>query len=76
MTRTRLFKSNQSQAVRLPKSVAFPEDVKDVQIISIDQSRLICPINRSWDLWFDGPSVTDDYMIDRDQPGVQKRETM
>ena len=30
MTRTKLFRSNRSQAVRLPKDVAFPEGVRDV----------------------------------------------
>ena len=30
MTTTRLFKSNRSQAVRLPREVAFPEDVREV----------------------------------------------
>ena len=32
--KTRIFKSNRTQAVRLPKEVAFPESVKDVEIIS------------------------------------------
>ena len=33
MARTKLFKSNRSQAVRLPKEIAFPEGVKEVTII-------------------------------------------
>ena len=33
MTRTKLFRSNRCQAVRLPKGVAFPDDVKDVEIL-------------------------------------------
>ena len=34
--RTKVFMSNRSQAVRLPKSVALPEGVKDVVIVAID----------------------------------------
>ena len=33
MTRTKLFRSNRSQAVRLPKDVAFPEGVEEVTIL-------------------------------------------
>ncbi len=32
MVKTTVFKSNRSQAVRLPKAVALPEDVKHVDI--------------------------------------------
>ncbi|KFL89890.1 Soluble pyridine nucleotide transhydrogenase [Acetobacter malorum] len=34
LTRTTLFLSNRSQAVRLPKMVAFGEQVRDVVIVS------------------------------------------
>ena len=38
--KTKLFKSNRSQAVRLPKDIAFPEDVKDVEITKIGNKRV------------------------------------
>ena len=41
MTRSSVFTSNRSQAVRLPKAVAFPEDVHQVDILKIARSRLI-----------------------------------
>ncbi len=44
---TRLFKSNRSQAVRLPKQVAFPESVKDVEITAIGSKRIIAPAGQS-----------------------------
>ena len=75
MVQTKVFKSNQSQAVRLPKSVALPEDIKDVQIVAIGNARLITPVDQSWDLWFDEINVTDDFMSRRDQPEVQERES-
>ncbi len=60
----------------LPKSVALPESVKEVAIIAIQNRRLITPAGESWDSWFDGPTVTDDFMADREQPTGQKRETL
>ena len=75
MIQTKVFKSNQSQAVRLPKAVAFPEGVKEVEIVVVGNSRIVTPINQSWDSWFDSPSVSDDFMTDREQPMSQKRES-
>jgi len=34
MAHTKVFTSNRSQAVRLPKDVAFPEEVREVEIIA------------------------------------------
>ncbi len=41
MERASVFKSNKSQAVRLPKPVALPESVKKVDIVPLGRSRLI-----------------------------------
>jgi len=71
-----VFKSNQSQAVRLPKPVALPESVKKVDIIVLGSARLIAPAGESWDSWFDGPGVSDDFMRERGQPEDQERETL
>jgi len=63
-----VFKSNQSQAIRLPKPVALPDSVKKVDIVVLGNSRLIAPAGESWDSWFDGPGVSDDFMREREQP--------
>jgi len=73
--RTKVFKSNRSQAVRLPKAVAFPESVKDVEITAIGNKRIISPAGLSWDDWFDAPGVSSDFMTNREQPEDQARET-
>jgi len=73
---TTLFKSNQTQAVRLPKSVALPETVKKVDIVAIGNTRIITPAGESWDQWFDGPTASDDFMTERDQPADQQREEL
>jgi antitoxin VapB len=71
-----VFKSNTSQAVRLPKRVALPESVKRVDIISLGRARLIVPEGEGWDSWFDGEGATDDFMIQRNQPDDQERERL
>lgn len=73
MEQSTVFKSNKSQAVRLPKSVALPESVKKVDIVKIGNSRLISPAGSAWDTWFDGPGVTEDFMNEREQPEDQTR---
>lgn len=74
--KTKIFKSNRSQAVRLPKEVAMPESVKEVEIIKIGRKRIIVPAGQSWDDWFQAPGVSSDFMQDRDQPEDQTREPM
>jgi antitoxin VapB len=77
MIRSRLFKSNKSQAVRLPKAMAFPDTVQEVEIIKVGNSRIISPVGKRWDDFFlHGPRLSDDFMIDRDQPLPQKREPL
>jgi antitoxin VapB len=71
---TKVFTSNRSQAVRLPKAVAFPQDVKDVEVTAFGYTRIIVPKGRRWDSWFDGPGVSDDFMAQREQPAGQERE--
>ena len=73
---TKIFKSNQSQAVRLPKAVALPDNIKEVEIVAIGEIRIITPAGQSWNEWFDGPRVSEDFMSQRDQPADQEREAL
>lgn len=72
--RTKVFTTNRSQAVRLPKAVAFPQDVQEVEVTAFGNARVISPKGHRWDSWFDGPVVSDDFMTDRGQPTDQERE--
>lgn len=75
--RSTLFKSNRSQAVRLPKGVAFPEGVREVEITKVGESRIITPVGRRWSDWFlHGPRVSDDFMSERDDPPPEEREPL
>lgn len=78
MTRaqTKVFKSNKTQAVRLPRAVAFDESITEVEIVAIGTTRIISPKGKSWDQWFDGPCTSDDFMNDREQPKDQERESL
>lgn len=71
MTRTTLFQTNRSQAVRLPKDVAFPPDIREVTILRDGARRIIVPTDHAWDDFFDSPGVD---IGERDQPPIQTRE--
>src|SRR5215216_2127211 len=63
-----VFMNNRTQAVRLPKKVAFPEQVREVEVLKIGFTRVIIPKGKRWhDLFESGPRVSEDFMTDRDQ---------
>jgi antitoxin VapB len=74
MARSTVFITNRTQAVRLPKSVALPPNVRQVEITRLGRSRVITPADQSWDAFFEGPEVSDDFMLERKQPTARKRE--
>ncbi|PCI43456.1 MAG: AbrB/MazE/SpoVT family DNA-binding domain-containing protein [Proteobacteria bacterium] len=73
---TTVFKSNKTQAVRLPKAVALPESVKKVDIAAVGNTRIISPAGESWGQWFDSKGVSDDFIAQREQPADQERESL
>lgn len=76
-TTTVIFKTNQTQAVRLPKDVAFPEGVRDVEIVKVGNSRIISPVGERWDTFFAaGPHVSEDFLNQRDQGEFEDREPL
>jgi len=73
--RSKVFMTNRSQAVRLPKEVAFPEGVREVEIIKVGNARIVSPVGKRWDEFFkNGPHFTEDFMSDRRQPEMQERK--
>ena len=77
MTSSTVFTTNRSQAVRLPKAVAFPEGVHEVDILKIGRSRVIVPKGRRWDdLFQSGPKASEDFMTEREQPPAEDREQL
>ena len=76
MERATVFLSNRSQAVRLPKAVAFSADVKHVEVIVQGRARILIPEGESWESWFDGEGVSADYLEDREQTAPEIRESL
>ena len=56
------------QVISLPKALAFPDDVKLVDVVPHGRARILVPAGESWDSWFDGDGPSDDFMLERDQP--------
>lgn len=71
LARTLLFLSNRSQAVRLPKALAFGDHVREVVIVAEGARRIIAPAEAAWDDFFDAPGVD---LGPRSQPAMQARE--
>lgn len=77
MTSSTVFTSNRTQAVRLPKAVAFPDGVHQVDILRIGSARVIVPKGKRWDDFFlNGPHVSEDFMVEREQPAAEEREPL
>jgi len=74
-----VFKTNKTQAIRIPKAVAFPDHVKKVNVEVVGNSRVITPVISSWDEWFDGGHglfAGDDFLADRDQGVAKERQPL
>jgi antitoxin VapB len=49
---------------------------KEVVVINVGNRRIISPSIIGWDEWFESGNVTDDFMIERNQPDIQSRESL
>jgi antitoxin VapB len=54
-----LFKSNRSQAVRIPKDLAFPEGVKKLIVRKEGNKLILEPETTFWDDFFSRPPCAD-----------------
>lgn len=75
MITTRLFRSNRTQAVRLPQSVAFQHDGEVVVTVE-GTARVILPVAHSWDRLFDLCTADGSTFPERDQPDDQERPAL
>ena len=74
-TVTKLFTSNRTQAVGLPKDVAFPDTVQNVRVFRRGRRRIVVPTDAVRDDFFDA-RADPDLPAERDQPGLQAREPL
>ena len=73
-----VFENNRTQAVRLPADTRFPKSVKKVAVRVVGSTRILEPVNSSWDSFFD-PSVagvTADFMMERASQHQSERESL
>ena len=73
-----VFDNNRTQAVRLPAHTRFPGNVKRVTVRVVGESRIIAPIHKTWDDFFDitDEEVTDDFMAQRASQEQCDRESL
>lgn len=51
---------------RLARAPGLRCPVKEVEVRACGQERILAPIGRGWDCFFlDGPTVSDDFLVDR-----------
>ncbi|WP_028842523.1 type II toxin-antitoxin system antitoxin VapB [Thermodesulfovibrio yellowstonii] len=73
MKKAKLFKNGQSQAVRLPKEYRLKGN--HVFIKKYGNNLILIPAENSWDsLIASLEKFSEDFMSEREQPDIQKRE--
>lgn len=73
MKTAKLFQNGQSQAVRLPKEFRFEDD--HVFVKKSGNVVVLIPAKNSWDTLIQSlDKFSDDFMVERKQPRMQKRE--
>jgi antitoxin VapB len=73
MKTAKLFQNGQSQAVRLPKEFRFEDD--HVYVKKSGNVVVLIPAKNSWDILIHSLNkFSDDFMFERKQPKLQKRE--
>lgn len=67
MTSSKIFYNNTTQAIRLPKDVAFPEEVTELDILVLGNTRVLIPRGTGWQWWREhAPKFDADFSVDRD----------
>ena len=71
-----VFENNRTQSVRLPAETRFSTKVKKVMVRVVGQDRILSPLGRTWDSFFQSEdSVTDDFMEERASQEQSARES-
>jgi antitoxin VapB len=75
MQTAKLFENGKSQAVRLPKEFRFLGNM--VYIKRIGNTVVLLPYQKPWQSLVDSLTLfSDDFLSERDQPPMQKREDL
>jgi antitoxin VapB len=75
MKTAKLFKNGRSQAVRLPKEFRF--EGESVYIQKVGEYVILVPEANPWSSMIKAThSFSDDFLAEREQPGLQEREDL
>lgn len=69
-----VFKLNRSQAVRIPKDLAFPDHVKEVIVRRSGESLIVTPLAKKWSDFFAMLPADDDFAAPSDPPPIDAIE--
>jgi antitoxin VapB len=70
-----VFLNHRTQAVRLPKTVAFPPEVKRVEVSVVGDTRVLTPVYGSLAEWAARRRCVDpDFLAERDQGQAEERD--
>ena len=73
-----VFENNRTQAIRLPAETRFPKTVKNVIVRILGKSRILEPVDQSWDSFFHSgsPLPGEDFMPERASQVQPDRESL
>ncbi len=66
--RATLFRLNRSQAMRIPKHLAFPDTVREVVVRRSGDTLIVTPVARQWSDFFARLPVDADFALPADPP--------
>lgn len=75
--RASIFRNGVNQAVRLPQSLRFSDEVREVQVVRQGRGLVITPVRPSWSTFFNSKvKVPDDFLAPREDDPPQERQPL
>lgn len=72
-----VFESDRTQAVRIPAEMRFAAGIRKVSVRMVGPDRVLSPVDRTWDTFFQVGEAATDVLIQRGDQGVaQEREPL
>lgn len=71
-----LFRLNRSQAMRIPKDLAFPDHVREVIVRRSGDSLIVTPLAKKWSDFFAMLPADDDFAVPSDPPPTDAIEPL
>ena len=72
-----IFRNGVNQAVRLPQTLRFSDEVREVQVVRQGRGLMITPVRPGWSTFFNSKvKVPDDFLAPREDEPPQEREPL